>query len=94
MDSNEKATVRFETMPGKQGQMDRGFFEDHLGVRGRDVEETVLFPHDSEIFADVIHRICNGYEHKHVDTVPSGFVSVLWGIPGGDRKSTRLNSSH
>ena len=30
MDLNEKAKVRFETMPGKQGQMDRGFFEDHL----------------------------------------------------------------
>ena len=30
MDLNEKATVRFETMPGKQGQMDCGFFEDHL----------------------------------------------------------------
>ena len=26
---DEKATVRFETMPGKQGQMDWGFFEDH-----------------------------------------------------------------
>ncbi len=30
MDLNEKAMVRFETMPGKQGQMDWGFFEDHL----------------------------------------------------------------
>ena len=30
MDLNEKATVRFETMPGKHGQMDWGFFEDHL----------------------------------------------------------------
>ena len=30
MDLNEKARVRFETMPGKQGQMDCGFFEDHL----------------------------------------------------------------
>ena len=29
MDLEEKATVRFETMPGKQGQMDWGFFEDH-----------------------------------------------------------------
>ena len=28
MDLDEKATVRFETMPGKQGQMDWGFFED------------------------------------------------------------------
>jgi transposase len=30
MGLNEKATVRFETMPEKQGQMDWGFFEDHL----------------------------------------------------------------
>ena len=30
MDLDEKATVRFETMPGKRGQMDWGFFEDHL----------------------------------------------------------------
>ncbi len=30
MDLDEKASVRFETMPGKQGQMDWGFFEDHL----------------------------------------------------------------
>ena len=29
MDLDEKATVRFETMPGKQGQMDWGFFEEH-----------------------------------------------------------------
>ena len=30
MGLNEKATVRFETTSGKQGQMDWGFFEDHL----------------------------------------------------------------
>ena len=29
MDLDEKATVRFETMPGQQAQMDWGFFEDH-----------------------------------------------------------------
>ena len=29
VDLDEKAMVRFETMPGKQGQMDWGFFEDH-----------------------------------------------------------------
>jgi transposase len=29
MDNDEKATVRFETMPGLQGQMDWGYFEDH-----------------------------------------------------------------
>ena len=28
-DLNEKATVRFETMPGLQGQMDWAYFEDH-----------------------------------------------------------------
>lgn len=27
---DEKATVRFETMPGQQGQVDWAFFEDHL----------------------------------------------------------------
>ena len=30
MNLNEQATIRFETMPGKQGQMDWGFFDDHL----------------------------------------------------------------
>ena len=30
IDLEGKATVRFETMPGQQGQMDWGFFEDHL----------------------------------------------------------------
>ena len=30
MGLNEKATVRFETMPEKQSQMDWGFFEEHL----------------------------------------------------------------
>ena len=29
MDLDEKATVRFGTMPGKQGRMDWGFFENH-----------------------------------------------------------------
>lgn len=28
--NDEKATVRFETMPGLQGQMDWAFFEDHM----------------------------------------------------------------
>ena len=34
MDLSEEATVRFEIMPGKQGQMDWGFFEDHLVYEG------------------------------------------------------------
>lgn len=31
---DEKATVRFETMPGLQGQVDWAFFEDHLVYEG------------------------------------------------------------
>ena len=46
--------------------------------------QAVLFSHDSRIFADAVHRICNGYEHKHTDSVPSKRISVLWRIPGGD----------
>ena len=33
MDLDEKATVRFETMPGLQGQMDWAHFEDHTVSR-------------------------------------------------------------
>ena len=49
MDLNEKATVRFETMPGKQGQMDWGFFEDHLVYEDGKwkVERTVQFVRDN-----------------------------------------------
>ena len=48
------------------------------------MEEAVLFPHDFGIFKDAVHRICHGHEHKHLDTMPSERVSVLWRIPGGD----------
>ena len=82
MDLNEKATVRFETMPGKQGQMDWGVFEDHLVYE--EMEEAVLLPDDFGIFADAVHRIRNGHEYKHPHSVPSERVSVLWGISGGD----------
>ena len=37
MDLNEKAAVRFETMPGEQGQMDWGFLRGSPGVRGREL---------------------------------------------------------
>jgi transposase len=32
VDLNEKATVRFEAMPGLQGQVDRAFFENYLAL--------------------------------------------------------------
>ena len=45
------------------------------------MEEAVLLSHDSGIFADAVHRVCNGYEHKHTDSVPSKRVSVFRRIP-------------
>jgi hypothetical protein len=43
MDLNEKATVRFETILGKQGQMDWGFFEDHLVYEDRKWKKLYCF---------------------------------------------------
>jgi transposase len=43
MDNDEKATVRFETMPGLQGQMDWGFFEEYQVVEGGQVKKLYCF---------------------------------------------------
>ena len=43
MDLDEKATVRFETMPGLQGQMDWGFFEDHLVLENGQMKPLYCF---------------------------------------------------
>ena len=43
MDLNEKATVRFETMPGLQGQMDWAYFEDHRVLEGREMKKLYCF---------------------------------------------------
>lgn len=43
MDLDEKATVRFETMPGQQGQMDWGFFEDHLVLENGQMKPLYCF---------------------------------------------------
>lgn len=42
-DLDEKATVRFETMPGLQAQMDWGFFEDHLVVEDGTAKKLYCF---------------------------------------------------
>lgn len=42
-DLDEKATVRFETMPGLQGQMDWGFFEDHEVVENGQAKKLYCF---------------------------------------------------
>ena len=50
MDLKEKATVGFETMPGKQGQMVRGFFEDHLVYEdGNKKNQTGTKPEPNEV---------------------------------------------
>lgn len=43
MDLNEKATVRFETMPGLQGQMDWAFFEDHTVLEDGKLKKLYCF---------------------------------------------------
>ena len=43
MDLDEKATVRFETMPGVQGQMDWAYFEDHRVLEGGQIQKLYCF---------------------------------------------------
>jgi transposase len=43
MDLDEKAVVRFETMPGLQGQMDWGFFEDHAVLEDGKLKKLYCF---------------------------------------------------
>ena len=40
---DEKATVRFETMPGLQGQMDWAFFEDHTVLEDGKLKKLYCF---------------------------------------------------
>ncbi len=40
---DEKATVRFETMPGLQGQVDWAYFEDHLVPEGKELKKLYRF---------------------------------------------------
>ena len=47
------------------------------------MEEAVLFSYDTGVFEDEVYRICNGYEHKYDDPVPSERVSVLWRVSKG-----------
>ena len=84
MDMNEKATVRFETMPGKQGQMDWGFFEDHVVYEDGKWKKLCFFLMILGYSRMRYVEFCYRYEHKHADTVPSERVPVLWGIPGRD----------
>ena len=43
MDLDEKATVRFETMPGQQGQMDWAYFEDYTVLENGKIQKLYCF---------------------------------------------------
>jgi len=43
MDMDEKATVRFETMPGLQGQMDWAHFESYTVTEGKEIKKLYCF---------------------------------------------------
>lgn len=53
---NHQVTVRFETMPGLQGQVDWRFFENYTvtDLYGSD-KKTILFSDNSWIFQDALH---------------------------------------
>ena len=48
------------------------------------MEVAVLFSHDIGVFADAVYRICNGYEHKHDDTMSPECSPVFWRVSGRD----------
>ena len=83
MDLNEKATVRFETMPGKPGQMDWGFFEDHLVYEDGKWKKMSCF---------LMILGCSRIRYiefvtdmsTNTDSVSSERISVLWRVSGGD----------
>lgn len=54
-DLNEKATVRFETMPGLQGQVDWGVFENYKVLEKWRIQEIVLFSHDTWLLQNEIY---------------------------------------
>jgi len=71
MDLDEKATVRFETMPGLQGQMDWAYFEDYTVLESGKTKklycfvliEAVLLCVNPWILTNALHRVCNRHEY-------------------------------
>lgn len=40
-----------------------------------------MFPDDSGIFADAVHRVCDRHEYQHADPLPSERLQVFYGYP-------------
>lgn len=80
-DLDEKATVRFETMPGLQGQVDWAFFDDHVVFEGGEWKKLYLLPHDLGLFPDAVHRVCHRHEHQYADPLPHQRIPVFRRVP-------------
>ena len=52
---NHQATVRFETMPGLQGQVDWAHFDQYKVFEEGSIQEAVLLSDDSWLFPNPIH---------------------------------------
>lgn len=84
MDLNEKATVRFETMPGKQGQMDWGFFEDHTVYEDGKWKKLYCFLLVLGYSRMRLHRVCHRHEYQYTHPVPPKRIPVFWRVSGRD----------
>ena len=89
MDLDEKATVRFETMPGQQGQMDWGFFEDHMVLEDGQIKKLYCFLLVLGYSKDAVYRVCNRYEHKYTDSVPCQRIPLFRRVQGRAHSSVR-----
>ena len=74
---DEKATVRFETMPGLQAQVDWAFFEDHSVMDNGNAKKLYCFLMILGYSRDAVHRFCDRYERQHADPVSPERLSVL-----------------
>lgn len=76
---NSKATVRFETVPGRKDRSTGDFLKTIEFTKMR-IQKTVLLSYDSRIFKKQIYRICYGYEYRYLNSMPHQCIPLLWRI--------------
>ena len=88
---DEKATVRFKTMPGQQGQVDWAFFEDHVVLEDGKMRKLYCFlmilgysrmRYIEFVTDDELGQL--RVDLQHADSLPSERVSILPRLPGRD----------
>ena len=67
---NEQATVRFETMPGLQAQVDWAFFENYFIKEAGEKRKLYCFLMIIGLLANAIHRVRHRHDNRHPDTLP------------------------